>query len=211
MPRSAVRVEPASAQRPAVGGRHAGCRSIPHLAARWSPRVFDPDAVLTGEQLVGAAGGGTLGRHVGSPPAGPLRRRVPRRRHVRLNGGDAERGNAYAHAASALILVCADEGPDERTALYSGRRCRRGHRQRDRRGGVARPHRTSDGGVQRRRGAGGVRHPGRGATVGGRRGRHARRLRDGSAGVIERDSRPRARLPLDQIAFAGRWGRTAPL
>ena len=30
-----------------------------------------------------------------------------------------KRGNRYAHAAGALILVAADEGPDEKTALYS--------------------------------------------------------------------------------------------
>jgi nitroreductase len=30
------------------------------------------------------------------------------------------RGNSYARAASALILVCADEGDDERTARYAG-------------------------------------------------------------------------------------------
>ncbi len=30
------------------------------------------------------------------------------------------RGNGYARAAGALILLCADQGPDENTALYSG-------------------------------------------------------------------------------------------
>src|SRR4029077_12305046 len=34
-------------------------------------------------------------------------------------GATLKRGNAYARAAGALLLVCADEGPDERTALYS--------------------------------------------------------------------------------------------
>lgn len=33
--------------------------------------------------------------------------------------GTLRRGNSYAHAASALIVLCADEGEDERTALYS--------------------------------------------------------------------------------------------
>ena len=37
----------------------------PHLAARWSPRVFDPDAVVTGDAAHRAAGGRALGRHVG--------------------------------------------------------------------------------------------------------------------------------------------------
>ena len=30
-----------------------------------------------------------------------------------------KRGNSYAKAAGALILVCADEGEDERTARYA--------------------------------------------------------------------------------------------
>ena len=30
-----------------------------------------------------------------------------------------KRGNRYANAAGALILVCADEGEDERTARYA--------------------------------------------------------------------------------------------
>ena len=34
--------------------------------------------------------------------------------------GLLRRGNSYAKAAGALILLCADEGEDERTALYSG-------------------------------------------------------------------------------------------
>jgi nitroreductase len=33
--------------------------------------------------------------------------------------GLLRRGNNYAHAAGALILICADSGEDERTALYA--------------------------------------------------------------------------------------------
>lgn len=91
-----------------------------HIAERWSPRVFDPDAVLAGEDLVAlleaARWSATWGR------------RQPVRFLVGARGDETfaklaallKRGNSYAHVASALILVCADEGPDENTALYSG-------------------------------------------------------------------------------------------
>ena len=54
-------------------------------------------------------------------------RRQPVRFLVGLRGdetftaltGVLKRGNRYAHAAGALILLAADEGPDEKTALYS--------------------------------------------------------------------------------------------
>jgi nitroreductase len=90
------------------------------IAARWSPRVFDADAVLSREDLIAlleaARWAATWGR------------RQPVRFVVGVRGdqtfadlaGLLKRGNSYAHAAGALILLCADEGPDERTALYSG-------------------------------------------------------------------------------------------
>ncbi|HVQ48744.1 MAG TPA: nitroreductase family protein, partial [Mycobacterium sp.] len=92
----------------------------PPIAARWSPRAFDPDAVLVRDDLVGlleaARWAATWGR------------RQPVRFVVGVRGDDTfaelagllKRGNSYAHAAGALILLCADEGPDEKTALYSG-------------------------------------------------------------------------------------------
>ncbi len=91
-----------------------------HIAARWSPRAFDPATELDADDLVGlleaARWAATWGR------------RQPVRFVVGLRGDDAfttlggllRRGNSYARAAAALILVVADEGPDETTALYSG-------------------------------------------------------------------------------------------
>ena len=92
----------------------------PHIAGRWSPRVFDPDAVLADDDLIAlleaARWSATWGR------------RQPVRFLVGVRGDETfaklaallKRGNSYAHAASALILVCADEGSDDKTALYSG-------------------------------------------------------------------------------------------
>jgi nitroreductase len=92
----------------------------PPLAARWSPRAFDPEAELTLEDLIGL-----LEAARWAPTWG---RRQPVRFLAGVRGDDAfttlagllKRGNSYATAAGALILLCADEGPDERTALYSG-------------------------------------------------------------------------------------------
>lgn len=92
----------------------------PPLAARWSPRAFDPDADLTREDLIGL-----LEAARWAPTWG---RRQPVRFLTGVRGDDTfttlagllKRGNSYATAAGALILLCADEGPDERTALYSG-------------------------------------------------------------------------------------------
>lgn len=90
------------------------------IAARWSPRAFDPATELDGDDLTGileaARWAATWGR------------RQPVRFVVGLRGDDAfttlggllKKGNSYARAAAALILVAADEGPDEATARYSG-------------------------------------------------------------------------------------------
>jgi nitroreductase len=92
----------------------------PPIAARWSPRAFDPDAVVTTEELLALLEAGRWAATWGH--------RQPVRFVVGVRGDDTfgaisallRRGNSYAKAASALILVCADEGEDDRTALYSG-------------------------------------------------------------------------------------------
>jgi len=92
----------------------------PPIAARWSPRAFDPDAVVTAEELLALLEAGRWAATWGH--------RQPVRFVVGVRGDDTfgaisallRRGNSYAKAASALILVCADEGEDDRTALYSG-------------------------------------------------------------------------------------------
>ncbi|MCB0940051.1 MAG: nitroreductase family protein [Mycobacterium sp.] len=104
----------------------------PPIAARWSPRAFDPDAVLGAEQLTALLEAARWAPTWGHRQ--PVRFVVGRRwagaeRPGDQPGGDdtfavlsglLRRGNSYAKSAGALILVCADEGEDERTALYSG-------------------------------------------------------------------------------------------
>jgi nitroreductase len=91
----------------------------PPIAARWSPRAFDPQAVVTSEQLIAlleaARWAATWGHRQ------PVRYIIGRRADQTFTTltGLLKRGNSYAHAAGALILVCADSGEDERTALYS--------------------------------------------------------------------------------------------
>ena len=176
------------------------------IAARWSPRAFDPDATVTIEQvtaLLEAARWSATWGH-----------RQPVRFIVGLRGDETfvtiaatlKRGNAYAHAAGALIMVCADEGPDEKTALYSSV---------DAGAAIAN---ASIEAVAR----GLVAHPMAGFDVGAARAAFAvpDRVRPlavlaiGALGdydtadeaIVERDSRPRERMPLEQVAFAGRWG-----
>lgn len=92
----------------------------PPLAARWSPRAFDPAAEVADDDLTAL-----LEAARWAPTWG---RRQPVRFVVGRRGDETfaaladvlRRGNGYARAASALILLCADEGDDEKTALYSG-------------------------------------------------------------------------------------------
>ena len=177
----------------------------PHLAARWSPRAFDPDAELAEDDLTAlleaARWAATWGR------------RQPVRFLVGLRGDPTfttltallRRGNSYATAASSLILVCVDEGEDERTARYAALDA-----------GAAIAQMTVEA-VSR----GLIAHPMAGFDVDGAREAfgipaQVRPLAvvalgvlgdytDVPDGVVERDSRPRERLPLAQIAFAGRW------
>ena len=91
----------------------------PAIAARWSPRAFDPTAALGEEDLVGvleaARWAPTWGRRQ------PVRFLVGRRADEVFTtlAGLLRRGNSYATVASALILVCVDDGEDDRTARYA--------------------------------------------------------------------------------------------
>ena len=98
----------------------------PPIAARWSPRAFDPDAVVTSDQILALLEAGRWAATWGHVQ--PVRFLVGLRRAGADQPGDdtfvaisalLRRGNSYAKAAGALILVCADQGEDERTALYS--------------------------------------------------------------------------------------------
>lgn len=98
---------------------HTSVPIHPPIAERWSPRAFDPNAVVTPTDAMAL-----LEAARWAPTWG---RRQPVRFAVGFRGdetfvtvaGTLRRGNSYAHAASALIVLCADEGEDDRTALYS--------------------------------------------------------------------------------------------
>lgn len=178
----------------------------PDLAARWSPRAFDPAAVITADQLTAVLEAARWAASWGH--------RQPVRFIVGVRGDETfttlagllKRGNSYAHAASALILVCADEGDDERTALYSAVDA-----------GAAIAQMTVEA-VSR----GLIAHPMAGFDVDGAR--SAFKIPDGvrplaviavgtlgdyataDPAIVERDSRIRERLPLEHIAFGQQWG-----
>lgn len=179
----------------------------PPIAGRWSPRVFDPEAVLTAEQatalLEAARWAATWGR------------RQPVRFLVGLRGDDTfdalagllNRGNAWAKSAGALILLCADEGDDEDTALYSAVD-----------GGAAMANLAVEAAAR-----GLITHPMAGFDAAGARAafdipagvRPLMVIAAGSLGdyaaagpeIAARDGSPRDRLPLEQIAFGQTWGR----
>jgi nitroreductase len=178
----------------------------PDIAARWSPRLFDAEAVLEREQLVAVLEAARWAATWGH--------RQPVRFIVGLRGDNTfgpitellKRGNRYAHAAGALVMVCVDEGEDERTARYAAVDA-----------GAAMAQLTIEA-VSR----GLIAHPMAGFNV-----EAAREVFGIPAGVqpiavvalgslgdydnapheiVERDAPGRQRLPLDEVAFAGSWG-----
>lgn len=179
----------------------------PPIADRWSPRAFDPGSTVTAEQvtalLEAARWAATWGR------------RQPVRFVVGLSGDATfealaavlNRGNGYAKAAGALILVCADEGEDENTARYAGVDA-----------GAAAANLAIEAVT-----LGLVSHPMAGFDADGARAAFdipaaARPLMVIAVGtladyasvseeVAERDRTPRQRLPLTEVAFSGHWGR----
>ncbi|WP_123027779.1 nitroreductase family protein [Mycolicibacterium stellerae] len=183
----------------------------PEIAARWSPRMFDPDAVLDSEQLVAVLEAARWAATWGH--------RQPVRFIVGLRGDDTfgeitelmKRGNRYSHAAGALIMVCIDEGEDERTARYAAVDA-----------GAAIAQLTVEA-VSR----GLVAHPMAGFNADGARDvfgipagvRPVAVVAVGSLGdydnappeVVERDAQGRRRLPLTDVAFTGSWGTPLPL
>jgi nitroreductase len=178
----------------------------PDLAARWSPRAFDSDATVSAVQvtalLEAARWAATWGHRQ------PVRFVIGLRADETFTALAAtlKRGNSYAHAASALILVCADQGPDERTALYSAVDA-----------GAAIANLTVEA-VSRQL----VAHPMAGFDVDAARAAFGipdgvRPLAIVAVGVlgdyatadpriVERDSEPRERAPLSEVAFTGTWG-----
>jgi nitroreductase len=179
----------------------------PDLAARWSPRMFDGDAQLTSEQVVAVLEAARWAATWGH--------RQPVRFLVGLRDDETfrkisellKRGNSYAKAAGALVLVCADEGEDERTARYAAVDT-----------GAAIAQLTIEA-VSR----GLIAHPMAGFNADGSREafgipegvRPIAVVAVGSLGdydnappeIVKRDAQGRGRLPLEDVAFAGRWGR----
>ncbi|MGY4707958.1 nitroreductase family protein [Mycolicibacterium sp. CBM1] len=91
----------------------------PPIAARWSPRAFAPGALVTAEQLIALLEAARWAPTWGNRQ--PVRFVVGRNGDLAFTAlaGLLRRGNSYAQSAGALILVCADEGEDERSALYA--------------------------------------------------------------------------------------------
>lgn len=181
----------------------------PHLAARWSPRAFDPAAAITDEEVIALLEAARWAATWGGRQ--PVRFVVGRRGDPTFTALAAtlKRGNSYAIAAGALILVCADEGEDDRTARYAAL---------DAGAAIAN---LSVEAVSRRL----IAHPMAGFDADAARREfsvpdgvrlHAV-VAVGSLGdyaaadekIVERDSLPRRRLPLEEIAFAGAWGKPA--
>jgi nitroreductase len=173
----------------------------PPIAARWSPRAFDPSAVVSRHDLTALVEAARWSATWGHRE--PVRYVVGIRGHETFTtlAGLLKRGNSYARAAGALILVCADDGEDERTARYAAV---------DAGAAIAA---LSIEAVSR----GLIAHPMAGFDTDGARGafdlpaglRPLAVVAVGSLGdyaqadvaVVERDSRPRERLPLDRLVL----------
>lgn len=173
--------------------------------------MFDADAVLNADDLVAILEAARWAATWGH--------RQPVRFLVGLRGDETnatisgllKRGNSYAKAAAALVMVCADEGEDERTARYAAVDA-----------GAAIAQLTIEA-VSR----GLIAHPMAGFNADGARAafgipegvRPIAVVAVGLLGdydnappeIVERDAKGRARLPLEDVAFAGRWGQPAPL
>ena len=190
----------------------------PPIAARWSPRAFDPDAVVTSDQILALLEAGrwaaTWGHRQPVRFVVGIRRRGRAERPGEQPGDDTfvaisallRRGNSYAKAAGALILVCADQGEDERTALYAAVDA-----------GAAMANLAIEA-VSR----GLIAHPMAGFDVDGAREvfnlpagvRPLAVVAVGSLGdyrhmppeIVERDSRPRERMPLEAMVL--NWSGT---
>jgi nitroreductase len=179
------------------------------LAARWSPRLFDAEAELTADDLVAlleaARWAATWGHRQ------PVRFLVGLRGDETNTGiaGLLKRGNAYAKAAGALIMVCVDEGEDARTARYAavdaGAAIAQLTVEAVSRGLIAHPMAGFDADAA---------HEEFGIPDGVR---PIAVVAVGSLGdydnappeIVERDAKGRQRLPLSEIALPGRWGSTS--
>jgi nitroreductase len=169
--------------------------------------LFDVDAVLKPDDLVAVLEAARWAATWGHRQ--PVRFLVGLRGDV-TNIKIAEllkRGNSYAKAAAALVMICVDEGDDERTARYAAVDA-----------GAAIAQLTVEA-VSR----GLVAHPMAGFNADGAREafgvpdgvRPIAVVAVGSLGdydnappeIVERDAKGRDRLPLEEVAYVGRWGQ----
>lgn len=168
--------------------------------------MFDPSALVTTEQITALLEAARWAATWGH--------RQPVRFVVGVRGDETfericevlKKGNRYATAAGALMLVAADEGPDERTAMYAAVDV-----------GAAIAQLTIEA-VSR----GLIAHPMAGFLPDATRDaftipqgvRPFAVVAVGSLGdyaeappeILERDAIGRHRLPLEEIAFADSWG-----
>lgn len=177
---------------------HTSVPIHPPLAARWSPRAFDANAVLSQDDLTAvleaARWAATWGRRQ------PVRYAAGRRGDDTFNAlaGLLKRGNSYANAAGALILVSVDEGEDANTATYAaldaGAAIANLSVEAVARGLVVHPMAgfDTDGAAQLTPGL----RPLAIVAVGSL-GDYA----DADPSIVERDHQPRERLPLEQIVI----------
>ena len=173
--------------------------------------MFNPDAVLADEQLVAVLEAARWAATWGHRQ--PVRFIVGRRGDDTFSSitGLLKRGNRYAHAAGALIMVCIDEGEDARTARYAavdaGAAIAQLTIEAVSRGLVAHPMAgfDADGAAEAFGTPEGVRPV---AVVAvGSLGDYDNAPQE----IVERDAKGRQRLPLEVVAFAGRWGRPLSL
>ncbi len=173
--------------------------------------MFDGDVVLASDDLVAVLEAARWAATWGHRQ--PVRFLVGRRGDETFTTISEllKRGNSYARAAGALVMVCVDEGDDERTARYAAVDA-----------GAAIAQLTVEA-VSR----GLIAHPMAGFNADGAREvfgipagvRPIAVVALGSLGdydnappdVVERDAQGRQRLPLDEVAFSGRWGLRAGL
>ena len=182
-------------------------------AATWGRR--QPVRFIVGVRRAGAKRPGERSSRAGAKRPGDESSRAGAKRPGDESSGAAtygalsdllSQGNAYAKAAGALILVCADEGDDANTALYSAVDA-----------GAAEANLITEA-VSR----GLIAHPMAGFDADGARAAfdlpdQVRPLMVIAVGALadyatvspdiaESDHKPRSRRPLDEVAFSGAWG-----
>jgi nitroreductase len=182
----------------------------PPIAERWSPRMFDGAAILDADALVAVLEAARWAATWGH--------RQPVRFIVGLRGDETfgritellKRGNRYAHDAGALIMVCADEGSDERTARYAavdaGAAIAQLTIEAVSRGLIAHPMAgfNADGAAEVFGIPDGVRPI---AVVAvGTLGDYDNAPQE----IVERDAKGRQRIPLSEVTFAVSWGTSFP-